>query len=407
MREIKKDSADITVYFKMVDSASGVPEIGLTITDIDITYVRNRATAVKADLTELTDVDGSHENNKGKEVDSTNAKGLYRTDFPDEAFATGVDDVILIAQCTGCDPAMIEIDLVDNIAKDSYDIVSSATYGNAKLVRSTTPANTLDVSNTGEAGIDFDNIKVASGATTITNITIPTVSALTGHTGQSGDGYAVVNHTDHGNAKLVRSTTPANKLDVSNTGEAGLDFANIKDAGGAHTLTNITVPTVTTTGTASTVTNGAKSAELAKVPKSDSNVVWNATAQTTIQTKAAAALTAYNPPTRAEATSDKAAIITEVDANETKIDTLTATVGTAGAGLTNIGMFSQSNTELATVPTTVSSLKLMIQFLFEYFRNKKTVTATTETLFKEDASTSLGTATVGKTVTTFTKGEMS
>lgn len=54
---------------------------------------------------------------------------------------------------------------------------------------------------------------------------------------------------------LVRSTTPANTLDVSATGEAGLDFNNIKDAAGAHTLTNITVPAVTTTTTATTATN--------------------------------------------------------------------------------------------------------------------------------------------------------
>ena len=71
------------------------------------------------------------------------------------------------------------------------------------------------------------------------------VATLAGHTAQTGDSYAIVNHADHGNAKLVRSTTPANKLDVSATGEAGLDFANIKNATGAHTLTNITVPTVT------------------------------------------------------------------------------------------------------------------------------------------------------------------
>lgn len=42
------------------------------------------------------------------------------------------------------------------------------------------------------------------------------------------------------------------------------------------------------------------SAELAKVPKSDAAVVWNATAQTTIQTKAAAALTAHVVPTVAQ-----------------------------------------------------------------------------------------------------------
>lgn len=41
-----------------------------------------------------------------------------------------------------------------------------------------------------------------------------------GGTAQTGDAYAVVAHTDYGNAKLVRSTTPANTLDIAATGEA-------------------------------------------------------------------------------------------------------------------------------------------------------------------------------------------
>lgn len=72
----------------------------------------------------------------------------------------------------------------------------------------------------------------------------------TASTAQTGDSYAVVNHASYGNAQLVRATTPANALDVSATGEAGLDFNNIKDASAPKTLTNITVPVVTA------VTNG-------------------------------------------------------------------------------------------------------------------------------------------------------
>lgn len=63
-------------------------------------------------------------------------------------------------------------------------------------------------------------------------------------------------------------------------------------------------------------------------------------------------------------------------------------------------------TELASVPTTISSLRSKINFLFEYIRNKRTVTATTELLLKEDAITTLGTATLSDDGTTFTKGEM-
>ena len=65
-----------------------------------------------------------------------------------------------------------------------------------------------------------------------------------------------------------------------------------------------------------------------------------------------------------------------------------------------------AGTELSAVPTTTGSLRQKINLLFQYFRNKKTLTSTTETLFKEDASTSLGTATVSDDGTTFTKGEL-
>lgn len=45
---------------------------------------------------------------------------------------------------------------------------------------------------------------------------------------------------------LAFPTVSGRSTDVSATGEVGLDFDNIKDATGVHTLTNITVPIVTT-----------------------------------------------------------------------------------------------------------------------------------------------------------------
>src|SRR5574343_356184 len=53
-----------------------------------------------------------------------------------------------------------------------------------------------------------------------TNNVIPTVTTRTGHTAQTGDAYAVVAHADYGNAKLVRSTTPANTLTVDASHQA-------------------------------------------------------------------------------------------------------------------------------------------------------------------------------------------
>lgn len=66
--------------------------------------------------------------------------------------------------------------------------------------------------------------------------------------GVADDVKATVNHTDYGNAKLVRSTTPANTLDVAATGNAGIDWANIS---GKTTTVALTGTTISATGSGS------------------------------------------------------------------------------------------------------------------------------------------------------------
>lgn len=154
-----------------------------------------------------------------------------------ELGATGVYYLSLTQAEMNKDYLYIQVKSDD--AKTQHILIRT-TVGDPLNIATTTSGRLIDTETTGEVGLNFDNIKAASGATTLTNITVPTVTTLTGHTAQSGDGYAVVAHADHGNAKLVRSTTPANKLDVSATGEAGLDFANVKDAA-SHTTLDISV----------------------------------------------------------------------------------------------------------------------------------------------------------------------
>ena len=108
-------TTDVTTYFKLVDPTTGAPETGLTITDLDVTYVRDRAAAVKSDATALGSVTAAHTDNAAIEVDPTNAPGLYRVDWPDAAFATGSDRVQLIVNGAAIDPAFIEADLRDDL----------------------------------------------------------------------------------------------------------------------------------------------------------------------------------------------------------------------------------------------------------------------------------------------------
>lgn len=78
-----------------------------------------------------------------------------------------------------------------------------------------------------------------------------TVTTLTGHTVQTGDSFVIVNSGTFGNAQLVRSTTPANTLDVNATGEAGIDWGNIGNKGATVDLsaTDINLVDTTTTNT--------------------------------------------------------------------------------------------------------------------------------------------------------------
>lgn len=64
-------------------------------------------------------------------------------------------------------------------------------------------------------------------------------------------------------------------------------------------------------------------------------------------------------------------------------------------------------TELAAIPSTTSTRKTMLQYLFQFFRNRNKATNTTQTLYKEDGTTALGTATITETGTETDRGEFS
>jgi len=147
---------------------------------------------------------------------------------------------------------------------------------------------------------------LAAGFKMFFNVATPVATAET--VNQTGDSYAVVAHADHGNAQLVRSTTPANKLDVSATGEAGLDFNNIKAATGATTLTNITVPSVTTVGTTTTNT------DMVTEPPTTAQIVTAMEDVGTILAALDAVKPGAAPPTNAELTAVQAALTVLIDA---------------------------------------------------------------------------------------------
>jgi hypothetical protein len=118
-------------------------------------------------------------------------------------------------------------------------------YKANSLTQSTTGV-TLDVDYDGVTGLNHLRVDTSADGTFYSAGSDFSAVITTGTVGGSSVvGYKVGSFSLNHEAAL-RPTTAGNTLDVSATGEAGLDFANIKDATGAHTLTNITVPLVTT-----------------------------------------------------------------------------------------------------------------------------------------------------------------
>jgi len=150
-------------------------------------------------------------------------------------------------------------------------------------------------------------------------------------------------------------------------------------------------------------------------------VVISWTGANTVDDGVTIALAGYDP---LAAGVTAAAVRTEIDSNSTQLaaivaDTndiqtrlpaalvsgrIDASVGAiAAAAITDAAFATEA--ELAALPSTgAQTLPKMVRYLYQRFRHKRTVTATTDTLFKADGVTALGTAALTDDATTFTRG---
>jgi hypothetical protein len=78
-------------------------------------------------------------------------------------------------------------------------VVANFSINNRSGLKATVSGRTLDISATGEVGLDFDNIKNATAPTTLTNITVPTVTNTTNVTGNVAGSVASVSGSVGGN----------------------------------------------------------------------------------------------------------------------------------------------------------------------------------------------------------------
>jgi hypothetical protein len=157
-------STNVTTYFHLRLAASGLDATGLTISGVDLQYVRSGAApAAKVDATALAATDTAHTDNFGIEIDATDQPGLYRFDWPDAAFAAGVDEVILTVKVATAFTESLRVRLVP---------VVRGLAGTALPAAAADAAGGLVISDAG--GLDID-AKLAN----TNEVTVARMGALT------------------------------------------------------------------------------------------------------------------------------------------------------------------------------------------------------------------------------------
>ncbi len=129
-RQKVKDSTNVIMYVVIRDSVTGALETGFDVTTLQFQYIRTgEEPSVAANVSLLGATNGPHIDNAAIEIDPTNSKGVCRVDFPDAAFAAGVDAVELSVTGAGFDISPKEIELVNALNDPTVAAIAAAVMG--------------------------------------------------------------------------------------------------------------------------------------------------------------------------------------------------------------------------------------------------------------------------------------
>lgn len=355
---------DQSVYVYITEDVGGTspgePKTGLTHSNItSIYYTREGGTPTTiGTLSTLAAANSAHADGGFKEVDGTNAPGLYRVDPPDAAFATGAACVVFHVLVAGasnavCSPlkvGIIDVDLRDSVRAGLTALPNAAADA----------AGGLPISDAG--GLDMDTLLGYLTAAVATASALATAQAdldtITGSDGatlasaqanyapaKAGDSMALTSGERATLAGVIWNSLTSGMTTAGSIGKKLADWTihSAADVWAVATRvltanTNLNDPTAAAiadavwtetladhSGSSGSTAEALNAAGAAGDPwttalpgaygaGSAGNIVGNLNdvSSADVQTAAAAALTAYDPPTRAEATSDKDAILTRL-----------------------------------------------------------------------------------------------
>lgn len=181
-RIIVKGALDQSIYFTALDSASttGGRKTGIAHNAAGLTayYTRNRGAATSIALASLAAADSAHSDGGWREIDSTNAPGLYRLDLPDAAVASGADSVVItIKGATGMVQVDIEIQLLTLDIQTANVAANITQFGGSN---GTFSGGRPEVNSTHWGGTAVGSATVRSDLINISGVAVSTSTAQLG-----------------------------------------------------------------------------------------------------------------------------------------------------------------------------------------------------------------------------------
>lgn len=380
MTDIFKGATSNSRLIELVDSTTGLPKTGIVYTDVTGSYVRTRSARVAITMATLASASAAFSSGGFILIDDTNQPGVYRVDIPDAAFVTGVDEVVVTIKATGCRTVSRSFDLVNinnqiayvpNAAADAAGGLPISDAGGLDLDSKLANTNEVTTARMGALtdwidGGRLDLILDIIAADTTTDIPA-LIATLQGFV--DTEVAAIKAKTDNlpadpADASDIASafSTVNTKLDtidgivdsiLVDTNELQSDWVNggrldlILDARASQSSVD-TIDGIVDSILIDTTEIGAAGAGLTAIP-------WNASWDTEVQSECADALTAYDPPTRAELTTDTNSVLTAVGDVPTNSELTTALASADDAVLSAV----------ATVDTVVDAIKVITdQFVF-------------------------------------------
>lgn len=375
-------SQTINVFIQNSSSTTGAGLTGLVYNTSGLTayYVFPAQADAQITLATLAANNSAYSSGGFKEIDSTNMPGWYRLDLPNAVLASGNGRSVGIhlQGATNMAPCPIEIELTgwDNQDATAGGLSRLDAAISSRMATFTLPTN-------------FSSLVIdANGRVDLSKVLGTLVTAATA-------GILDVNVKNYNN---VTATTDANNypkvdlVDIAgvavNTGSAqlGVNVVTNGDKTG-YTLTageHTNIQTDVTTG----LTNQGYTSTRAGYLDTLNGLVAN------IWAYATRTLSAFGFSVTVGTNSDK----TGYSLTSGEHTNITSDVNSA---------LDAAGSELSALPALNSAtLRQKIQLMFQYFAHKRTITATTETLYKADGTTSLGTSTVSNDGTTAIHGAL-